>query len=98
VLDVAMGHGFDEVTLFGRGVARREREGLLSCGVCEGRFGGGHQTVEIGAPSPGLAPEADGAVRVALFSFAEGARRVLLSECIHELKALVEVGLGFGVR
>ena len=97
VLDVAHRQRVDVVALAGAAVPRR-REGhrLPDRGVGVGRLRGPHGAVEIGAPGPGLAPVADGAVRVVDPRLAERADRVDLGEGVHQLHALVEELPGLG--
>ena len=71
---------------------------LLNGGIRTRRLVRGHSPVDVRPPGPGFAPVADRALRVALLRFAKRSAGLHLGKGVHQLEALIEVGLRLRVR
>src|SRR5687768_9452495 len=95
-IHVADAHRFDKRLLFRAGVSD-ERESFLNGCVRALGVVWGHPSVDVRAPGPGFTPVAYRAGRVAPLRLAERSTCFRFGEGVHQLEALIEVGLRFGI-
>jgi hypothetical protein len=92
---IARGHRPDERLLPLVGVRIGQREPLLNCRVCSHLVLWCTAFADIGSPHPGFAPETDRTIGVALLRLAKRSTGLRPRKPVHQLKALIEVGLRF---